>query len=273
MTLQERWLKQPQSSDTLLFDTLLSNKHILEIGRIDTMLKGKAIVKLFDKAATKIECELLSLGNDMGTLQPAIPGQYVLVFFLNNHVSVKDKTVDVGKPHFSCAKCIPIGIQGQGNVQLSANGDAVTICGESYSCIFGQDTIQINDEDSSIIISPKTNKVCVVQGNTSVNVSDETVDVIVGGEYQDGELQDCKVHFTLDSDGVTVESEKLTFDGDVSVTGDMEVTGKVTAKDELEVTGKVTAKDELEVSSDVTINGDTTMSGSLDVMNGGFTVE
>lgn len=231
-----------------VFRQYLANTKLADIGRLEQVYTdtSKGLVTLFNDAHTQVPVEICLAGG-LGVAQA---GQCGLVIIAQNNISIADATIDTSEPDYSgnYAKFIPLSLAGRSMVSLESSGKGIAVGSKNYSLEYG-------DTNVTLISNKLTLNVDVDKGTVNLYTAEGAVNL-----------------------GLTQSSLKAQF-GTVDQTA-ANITEIVAQKDSLsahigtDVTITATKNNGIVLkSAKLKLDGDVTITGTLDVANGNFTVD
>lgn len=242
-TLAQNWQIDPTDDKSQNFLSQLLKFRLIDVGRVMQVYEEGLLadVKLFDDESSKVTCEVVSIGTDEASLQDIQIGQFVLVFYPASPVMLHDRTLDITAGVYSkiYAKCIPLGVS-KSDVGMNVAKDSIIFSAPDYNAYLRKSLISISSQNFNLQITPASNTLRINTPATNLVVDDTGVKIVRGAEWgTDGSLTNSKatieindegvsvtqnkdnVELKITSDGVSVKTDKIKFDGDVEITGNL----------------------------------------------------
>ncbi len=237
MTLQQAWFQQPLSSNLEVFRSQLGRLKVVDVGYIEDLDDScsHAWVKTY---TDRYYCEVISIGAFNDTVIQPTPGQYCLVFFPYTPTFITEDVTDTLQENYSLAsgKCLPIGLCSGSTVAITSNGDSVDIDSPVYHAGFNKSSINIGSSDKSLCIDFEKGLASIGLGkNVFLQANSSGVEVKTGltVDSATGNITKAKARINISAEGevfieasdTRLKSESLTLDGDVTITGSLDVAG------------------------------------------------
>lgn len=223
-----------------VFRQYLANTKLVDIGRLEKVYAdtSQGLATLFNDAHTQIPVEICLAGG-LGIAQA---GQCGLVVIAQNNISIADATIDISEPNYSgnYAKFIPLNLAGRSMVALESTGKGVAVGSKNYSLEYGDKAVTLISDKLTFCADVDTGVVNLYTQNGAINlsltqtaltaqfgpVSAETKDITEIIAKQD-ELQlhiGEAINITASQlNGISLKSSTITLDGDVSISGSLDV--------------------------------------------------
>lgn len=206
MFIQGQYSKSLTQED--LYKSMLLKYAQIDLGVITDVNGNEAKVRLYSNGYDEVvSCEIVSIGDNTGVLQGASVGQWALVFFPVTAIELEKNIVhregQVADRRYG--KAFPIGLPRSslfaGNSTLGIGSTTLAFFDDALQATVGETTASINADG-----------ITIAKGDCGVVVSNDSVAVKKG-----------ETVFTVTEAGVTVTAESLTLDGDVTITGSLDV--------------------------------------------------
>lgn len=241
-----------------LFKQYLASTKLVAIGRLEQVYadSSKGLVSLFNDAHTQVSVEICLAGG-LGIAQA---GQCGLVIIAQNNVDIANATIDISEPDYSgnYAKFIPLSLAGRSMVSLESSGKGIAVGSKNYSLEYGDKNVTLISDKLTLNadISAGTVNLYTQEGTINISltqtslkaqfgaVSSEEADitelvaqqdsisahigkaVAITANKDDGLSANIGTDVTITAnkdDGISLKSAKLKLDGDVTITGALNV--------------------------------------------------
>lgn len=225
-----------------VFRQYLANTKLVAIGRLEQVYadSSKGLVTLFNDAHTQVSAEICLAGG-LGVAQA---GQCGLVIIAQNNVDIADATLDISEPDYSgnYAKFIPLSLAGRSMVSLESSGKGIAVGNKNYSLEYGDKNVTLVSDKLTLNadISAGTVNLYTQEGAINISLTQASLKAQFGAVSETAEniteivaqKDSISAHIGTDvaitatkDDGIELKSSKLKLDGDVTITGALDVAG------------------------------------------------
>lgn len=251
MTLTQT-LTQELTTQTFLttFTKYLKKWKFIEVGKILNILDdGKsALVEYCDGTKHQIQAELIGIGSFSSTLSSVQAGQYCIILFPFSSFNLAQQLLDVASPNYAetYAKILPIGIPTNTSAQIAMDENGFHIQGIDYGVSFEKSLIKFESPKQIIQYDFTKNELSIynVSGKVWLRFNAQGIQITAGYD---------------ESSHTSKTTIQITPDGAINMQVD---------------SLQIEAKNEVELKSEkIKLDADVTITGSLDVADGNFTVD
>lgn len=240
--LQQRWSTKPVVLNRDIFDTNLFNYGLVDVGYIKELFNDGQTANVVTPYEI-LQCEVVSVGYDDSVVVGARPGQYCLVFIPRSPISILEGTFDTEASNYSklAAKCLPIGIAKGQKVAFSSDDTSVSVSAPNYNLVADEHEVKAVNKEFCVRADMEGKSVSVSVGtDIKLKVSSAGVSIKAGNtvDSSTGELTESKTVVTvapdgsvaiqasdvsLQSDSISLQADEVELDGDVKITGALDV--------------------------------------------------